>query len=301
MNKSFLEQVRLMLQCLPIVMEDDAFALKGGTAINFFVRDMPRLSVDIDLTYLPIASREASLIAISNALDRSGTAIRNLPATVEKIRPADSKYVQKLLVRTPKALVKIEPNTVIRGAVFPAKELQLVAKAQEVFETALNISCLDEDELYAGKICAALDRQHPRDLFDMRDFFSFRKLTERLGKALVIYIASSPRPMHELLSPNTQDISKAFGAEFQGMTATSVSLDELLEARSKLFATVTACLPAKGKEFLLSLKAAAPRWELLDYVDAKALPAISWKLQNLEKLDKGKRSSQLSKLERALK
>ena len=88
MNKSFLEQVRLMLQCLPIVMEDDAFALKGGTAINFFVRDMPRLSVDIDLTYLPIASREASLIAISNALDRSGTAIRNLPATVEKIRPA---------------------------------------------------------------------------------------------------------------------------------------------------------------------------------------------------------------------
>ena len=300
MNKSFLEQVRLMLQCLPIVMENEAFALKGGTAINFFVRDMPRLSVDIDLTYLPMAPREASLKAISDALDRSGTAIRGLPATVEKIRPAGSKHIHKLLVRTPKAQVKIEPNTIIRGTVFPPKDLELVSKAQEAFEAALKVSCLDEDELYAGKICAALDRQHPRDLFDMRDFFSFRKLTERLGQALVIYIASSPRPMHELLSPNPQDVSKIFSSEFQGMTTTAVTLDELLEARTTLFATVIKCLPAKGKEFLLTLKAGAPKWELLDYVDAESLPAIEWKLQNLEKLDKAKRSSQLSKLERVL-
>lgn len=122
---------------------------------------------------------------------------------------------------------------------FPAKDLPLVSRTQEAFEKAFNVSCLDEDELYAGEICAALDRQHPRDLFDMRDFFSFRKLTERLGRALVIYIASSPRPMHELLSPNPQDISKAFAAEFQGMSAKPVSHDELLEARATLFAAVT--------------------------------------------------------------
>lgn len=289
-----------MLQCLPVVMEDEAFALKGGTAINFFVRDMPRLSVDIDVTYLPIEPREASLKSISDALDRSGTAIRSLSATVEKIRPAGSKHIHKLLVRTSKAQVKIEPNTIIRGTVFPAKELPLVSKAQETFETAINVSCLDEDELYAGKICAALDRQHPRDLFDMRDFFSFRKLTERLGQALVIYIASSPRPMHELLSPNTLDISRAFGAEFQGMTAKPVSLEELLDARAKLFATVIDCLPTKGKEFLLSLKSAEPRWDLIDYVDAKSLPALSWKLQNLKKLDKLKCQSQFLKLEAVL-
>ena len=301
MNESFLEQVRLMLQCLPIVMEDEAFALKGGTAINFFVRDLPRLSVDIDLTYLPIEPRDASLKAISDALDRSGTAIRSLSVTVEKIRPARSKHIHKLLVRTSKAQVKIEPNTIIRGTVFPAKELSLVSKAQETFETALNVSCLDEDELYAGKICAALDRQHPRDLFDMRDFFSFRKLTERLGQALVIYIASSPRPMHELLSPNAQNISRSFASEFQGMTTKPVSLDELLEARAQLFAAVIDCLPAKGKEFLLTLKSVEPRWELLDYVDAKSLPAISWKLRNLEKLDKAKRRSKLVKLERVFK
>jgi hypothetical protein len=289
-----------MLQCLPIVMEDEAFALKGGTAINFFVRDMPRLSVDIDLTYLPIAPREASLKAISDALDRSGTAIRSLSATVEKIRPAGFKHINKLLIRTSKAQVKIEPNTIIRGTVFPAAELPLVSKAQETFETALNVSCLDEDELYAGKICAALDRQHPRDLFDMRDFFSFRKLTDRLGQALVIYIASSPRPMHELLSPNAQDISKAFAAEFQGMTAKPVSLDELLEARTQLFASVLACLSDKGKKFLLTLKTGDPDWELIDYMDAKSFPAINWKLQNLKKINKSKRQSQLLKLQAAL-
>ena len=171
-----------------------------------------------------------------------------------------------LLVRTPKSQVKIEPNTIVRGTVFPAKELPPVSKAQAAFETALEVSCLDEDELYAGKICAALDRQHPRDLFDMQDFFSFRKLTERLGKAMVIYIASSPRPMHELLSPNIQDISKTFVGEFQGMTVNPVKLDELLETRTKLFSAVIDCLPAKGKEFLIILKSAEPRWELIELI-----------------------------------
>lgn len=70
MNKSFLEQVRLMLECMPIVMENEVFALKGGTAINFFVRDMPRLSVDIDLTYLPIAPREASTMSMLSRFQR---------------------------------------------------------------------------------------------------------------------------------------------------------------------------------------------------------------------------------------
>ena len=53
-------QVQLLIRVLPSIAEEACFALKGGTAINLFVRDMPRLSVDIDLTYLPVrrASRK---------------------------------------------------------------------------------------------------------------------------------------------------------------------------------------------------------------------------------------------------
>jgi hypothetical protein len=46
-----------LIRVLPSIAEEACFALKGGTAINLFVRDMPRLSVDIDLTYLPVQPR----------------------------------------------------------------------------------------------------------------------------------------------------------------------------------------------------------------------------------------------------
>ncbi|NOX86110.1 MAG: nucleotidyl transferase AbiEii/AbiGii toxin family protein, partial [Chlorobi bacterium] len=53
----YLAQVDLLLQIMPYVAKEEIFALKGGTAINLFVRDMPRLSVDMDLTYLPFDTR----------------------------------------------------------------------------------------------------------------------------------------------------------------------------------------------------------------------------------------------------
>jgi len=58
-------QVDLLLQTIPFIAEENIFALHGGTAINLFVRDMPRLSVDIDLTYLPIDNRKKALSNIS--------------------------------------------------------------------------------------------------------------------------------------------------------------------------------------------------------------------------------------------
>ncbi len=69
------KQVQLLLEVLPYVSKETCFALKGGTAINMFVRDMPRLSVDIDLMYLPIEERTTSLTHISEALERIATTI----------------------------------------------------------------------------------------------------------------------------------------------------------------------------------------------------------------------------------
>ena len=68
-------QVALLIRILPLVAQEASFALKGGTAINLFVRDLPRLSVDIDLVYLPVADREMSLAAIRAGLARIGAAI----------------------------------------------------------------------------------------------------------------------------------------------------------------------------------------------------------------------------------
>ena len=70
------KQVALMVKALPHVAKEDCFALKGGTAINLFIRNLPRLSVDIDLTYLPVAGRSHSLSEIDTALKRIGQSIQ---------------------------------------------------------------------------------------------------------------------------------------------------------------------------------------------------------------------------------
>ena len=75
MLERYVAQVRLLLSTLPEIAREGVFALKGGTAINLFYRDMPRLSVDIDLTYLPVGDRGASLRDIDEAFDRITTAI----------------------------------------------------------------------------------------------------------------------------------------------------------------------------------------------------------------------------------
>ena len=54
MYEQYVNQSRLLLQLLPLIKKYPHFALKGGTAINFFIRDFPRLSVDIDLSYIKI-------------------------------------------------------------------------------------------------------------------------------------------------------------------------------------------------------------------------------------------------------
>ena len=67
MDERALRQVNLLIRLLPFIAQEDCFALKGGTAINLFVRDLPRLSVDIDLVYLPIEERAQTMKRIDAA------------------------------------------------------------------------------------------------------------------------------------------------------------------------------------------------------------------------------------------
>src|ERR1022692_5312104 len=108
-------QAALLLKLLPYVAEEECFALKGGTAINLFVRDMPRLSVDIDLTYLPVADRAASLKEIDSAMRRIADAIsRGIPgARVGASKPKGEDCVTKLIVQADDVQIKIEVTPVL--------------------------------------------------------------------------------------------------------------------------------------------------------------------------------------------
>jgi hypothetical protein len=289
MDKSYKDTVALLLDVAPFVFKHECFAMKGGTAINLFCRDMPRLSVDIDLVYInpEMPKRDEALAAIESSL---GQVAEELEAKLGvKIQRSSSGSDQetKLFVYRGKTLVKIEVNHVFRGSVYPVVEGSLVSEAEEMFEREVVVPMLDSDELYASKLVAALDRQHPRDLFDVMLLNENGGITSRMRRAFVVYLAGHMRPMHELLPPQSHDIKNAYEKEFVGMTARDVSLEELEETRERLFAELSPALDEAERRFLRSIHLLEPEWDLLGVPGIEKLPAIQWKLVNLQKLKDG--------------
>ena len=194
-SEHYRRQVGLLIRVLPLVAEENVFALKGGTAINLFIRDLPRLSVDVDLTYLPVAGRPESLADIVLASEGIG---------------------------------------------------------------------------------------------------------DRLRTAFVIYMLSHNRPMAEVLAPTRKDISREFERGFSGMTEVPVTVDDLVEAREQLLAEIVGNMPQAHKDLLMSFEAGKPDWSLIDVPQAADLPAVRWRQENLDKLDRERREALIDGLRTAL-
>lgn len=290
-------QVALLLEVLPVVNNFKCFALKGGTAINLFIRDMPRLSVDIDLTYLPIESRDIFLVNIKAEMIKMKQFIENQGLVVKEVITKNGTLA-KLQVFAKNAMIKIEPNFVLRGSVFACEEQELCEKAQDQFLKFMRINTLSIADLYGGKICAALDRYHPRDLFDLKLLLDNQGLTEQIRQAFIVYLASGSRPMHELLAPKISEVSKqefekTFKNEFSGMTDTPISHEELSNIRSNLPSLLLTSFTDNERKFLLTLKSGTPDWSLLPIEGIETLPGVQWKLRNISKITDDKKKSSL--------
>ena len=224
MNQIYLDTARLLTQVAPLVFVDDTFALKGGTAINLFIRDMPRLSVDLDL--------------------------------------------------------------VMRGTVQPVRRAALLPRARDVLLADLEIPVVSLEDMYGGKLVAAMDRQHPRDLFDVMQLFAHEGITPEIRHAFVVYLASHNRPVHEVLFSAQRDIAQEFERNFQGMTTEPVALNDLLATRDRMMRELQTGLDANERRFLLTLVTNQPDWPLLNVLHARELPGVRWKLHNLGQLQK---------------
>src|SRR5689334_7396365 len=135
MNKNFLAQSRLVMDVLPFIAEEKIFALKGGTAINFFIRDLPRLSVDIDLTYCPIESRDVTLKKSNEAFDRIIDKLKSrLGVHIVLQRDKKGEFIAKIDVQSKHAQIKIEPNFVFRGTIHPIHEIEAQPRVTEILE-----------------------------------------------------------------------------------------------------------------------------------------------------------------------
>lgn len=283
-REQYMRQVDLLVRTLPFIARHDAFALKGGTAINLFYRDMPRLSVDIDLTYLPIEDRLTTLKGIDAALERIREDLQHNLRGVDVQRIAGGgNNDTRVLVRQGGAEIKIETSPVARGTVH-APELRRVSPSVEDAFGFAEMQVVAFEDLFGGKLHAAVDRQHPRDLFDVKLLYENEGLTDPLFRTFLIYVASSGRPPHELVRPSLAELDDTFVKEFEGMTIETVSLDDLKAARARLMTDIRARLDEKAMRFLLSLHNGEPDFEAIGLPQAADLPAVRWKLLNLQKL-----------------
>ncbi|WP_258239710.1 nucleotidyl transferase AbiEii/AbiGii toxin family protein [Pseudidiomarina homiensis] len=303
-NSIYYRQVQLLMQVLPFVAVHDCFALKGGTAINLFVRDFPRLSVDIDLIFLPMMDRNKALQTIAERLEKIAISLTTDLQNVTVIRSFTvKKDALRLLVEREfdgeKVQIKIELSPVLRGTVYEPNTLSVTDAVENEFGFA-EISVVSFADLYAGKICAALDRQHPRDLFDVKLLLDSEGLTDEIRKALIVYMISHPRPISELLRPHFKGITALYEGEFKSMADIDVPLAELMAAREEIVKRMHESFTDNERKFLLTFKSRKPDWSLLGVANVQQLPAVRWKLDNLEKMSEERHRTAYNKLKEAL-
>lgn len=277
-KQSYKNQVVLLLDVIPEVAKENCFALHGGTAINLFIRNMPRLSVDIDLTYITIEDRETTFKNIAEALERIKQNVEN---TIKGAKVLHQKEYSKLQVSAKGTQIKIEVNQTNRGVLIEPQILQLCDYAQEEYDVFCTIQTLDIGQLYGGKICAALDRQHPRDLFDVKYLLANEGYSEKVKQGFLLHLLCSKRPIEEILFPNWLDQKAALSNQFEGMSKESFTYKEFEVTREKLFQTIHNSLNDSDKTFILDFIKTKPNWNLFDF---ERFPSVQWKLQNLIRL-----------------
>jgi predicted nucleotidyltransferase component of viral defense system len=302
LSEVYRRQVALLLRLIPAVAAEECFALKGGTAINLFVRDLPRLSVDIDLTYLPVADRATSLEGVEGALERiakrAKTAAPDL--LIERGKTREEKATTALFLRSGAAQVKVEVTPVLRGCVFPPEMREVSPRVESEFGYA-EMRIVSFPDLYAGKIVAALDRQHPRDLFDVHQLLVSEGISDELRRAFVVYLISHDRRMSEILAPTRKDLTAEFAQGFEGMTVAPVPLEDLQATREALIDAIIGQMPDMHRRFLVDIKATGEGdWEALGLSEARSLPAVQWRLHNLARVEPRRREGMARRLAEVL-
>lgn len=302
-KKELNSKVKLLVETLSIIKDDKSLALKGGVAINYFHNEVPRYSVDIDLAYMPVKNREDALKDITKSVSDMKSKIESETngyiATPHFLK--SEKVAPRLYVNDGNTEIKVEINTVIRGSVYSPEKATLSKTAQEEFEAYIEFNTLNKADIYGGKMCAALDRQLARDLFDMKVLFdSGGGITEEMRKAFLVYLASGPRPMSELLQPNLLDFSDSYNKELLLTIKKIVSISELEQTRKQLITYLKENIKQNEKEFLLSIKEGEPDWNKLEIKGIDKLAGIRWKVENIKKMSSEKRLEARERLKRAL-
>ncbi len=293
-SETYQRKVSLLIDILSLIDWGSGFALKGGTAINLFIKNLPRLSVDIDLAFLPFIDRQQDLIKIESLFLQLAKRLKEAGLSGIPHLNNGTKTITSMLVNNRFEQINVEANFIAKGALLPPQLLSLCASAESEFEKQSEVLCLNKQEVYAGKMNAFLSRQHPRDIFDMMEYIKEQSIADIMD-VVMIYILQNNRPFHELINPNEIDISDAYQHSFAGMTRETVSLNNLLEARTMILSQFKNNVSAKHIEFFISCLRGNPQWNAFNF-EIKTLPGVVWRMLNIEKMPRHKNEEEIELL-----
>lgn len=280
-NPQFYRQADLLIRIIPEISRERDVALHGGSAINLFYNEMPRLSVDIDLTYLPTGPRDADLAMIRTICNRVKERLLYTIPGIKIKENNEDKEEYKLFCSLDSAEIKVEVNTINRGVFREAEIHPLCKKAQHLFKRFCDIQVVPAGQLFGGKIVAALDRQHPRDLYDVKQMMETIGYTDDIAEGFLFCLLSSKRPIHEILQPSLLDHRATLISQFNGMTDEDFTYETYESVRSQLIKNVIHHINTESRDLLISFSSGQPVWSHFDY---GRFPGIQWKLHNIRRL-----------------
>jgi predicted nucleotidyltransferase component of viral defense system len=298
MDLKYLNQVSFLLRILPEIERFPNIALHGGTAINLFHHDMPRLSVDIDLTYIPFSQREKDLESIRKILKNLGLRLLKTIPEIKLHSHTNAEEDFKLICRLGNSQIKVEVNTINRGLISEPEIRPLCSTVQTTFKTFMEMRLVPVSQLFGGKIVAALDRQHPRDLFDTKKLLDRNGMNNEIMAGFLFCLLSSKRPIHEILQPVFIDQKNVIDNQFKGMANEPFTYEMFESERKRLLEIIFNKMTLRQKNMILSLVKCEPEWL---YGDWSHFPGIKWKIDNLKTLkmeNPMKYKLQIEKLER---
>ncbi|MFN3636805.1 MAG: nucleotidyl transferase AbiEii/AbiGii toxin family protein, partial [Rhizobium rhizophilum] len=149
-------------------------------------------------------------------------------------------------------------------------------------------------------LVAALDRQHPRDFFDVQGLLAHEGLSDDLREAFIVYLLSHNRPMGEVLSGRVKDLANEYSSGFEGMTEDTIAIDELVKTQHEMIEMLIGAMPDHHREFLIGSERGEQDWSLLKIGHVAELPAIRWRQHNLYKLKPNQRSGLVELLRTSL-
>ncbi len=290
-----LERAFCAAQIAACTLNSPDFALKGGTALNLYGLNMPRLSLDVDLVFLPeVKAEEASWLQGEALFQFQKLIEQRLPDAEVMSRLDSAQNINALVVRLRRIETAVELVPTTRGHLYPLEKKNLCALGRIYWHHPLPAQLVSWAEVCAGKFMARLERQKARDLMDCDNILKLGPIDDQIRLAFLVEILGRGMPTVRMNSQNLVEtiwfplspadlwtgeprpVDRVDWSSLTRLVAKPMLRSELDSVQDVLRQELLVKMPAYHKDFLLMWVRGTPHWSLLDYPRLEDRPILQY-------------------------